>query len=412
VITKAGSIGEANMLEHNQPGGPQPKRRFTTLAASDHFERYFIRNLDGSRHLAYARGVARRLNSYLDRYRTALKRVARSSIPPWRVQRFGGRDHFIISPEAQDLWRSIRNADDYLLAKCSGLRMNPWLQLGLHVLDRWGSELRYYNIQGMLSLREEGAQKCFGRIVRFVRRVAKLKGFQKELTRAKLRAEATYDSCAEYVLKVFEADARLLVLRLELYFDKDAKEISDSETAERAIDKFVRWVRETKDPDGLCGYILVREDAVDRRVHCSVMILLDGNDHRNAYALTEVYGEYWVNECVGSPVLGSTKNCWERRREYENSCLGLMHYSDESMLMGMRDALKYMAKLEKEPNVYVKEGVGHNLRKGQPPLPAVSGKKRGAPRRQSDDLAAARRILLRKNWLSGAEAEAAAVART
>ena len=89
--------------------------------------------------------------------------------------------------------------------------------------------------------------------------------------------------------------------------------------------------------------------------------------------------------------MASFKNCWTRRREYRFNCLGLLHYSDSRMLMGLREAVEYICK--DDGHTFLTGAYGKALRKGQPPRVRAETRP-GAPRKA--DLSVARTVLLTK----------------
>lgn len=370
------------------------RERFTDFASTDLFARHLLKWDDGSERVVYEVGEIRRLTSYLYYLEENLKGVARGNEPAFESFTRGGRTRYPMSAASRQLWCSFMCITDAPKEICSNRRLNPWLRLGLHLIEKWGPRLRCYIVNGVLDLSTEYPRRILSHIVYVIRRVSKAALFQKQLARDCRRARDNYVSCCEYLLDVLAEDARPLVLRFDLYFEGDAKAISDSGAARKAIDKFIRNMREGRIVSHVIAYIAVREDGLDRRIHYHVMCWLDGNGHRNAHVLGELFGKDWVYNCVGSKALGAYKNCWERRLEYENCCLGLMHYTDEAMLKGLRDALAYMCKLTEQPHVYVEKGLGKNLRKGQSPRRRPGRKKPGAPRKQGNDISLARGILL------------------
>ncbi len=366
--------------------------RRLTLAENDTLTRILLRNADGTTKMRYELGLNRRMHTFFNFMEEAIQNVAKGEEVPWTEHIVRGKVVYRLTPVGQAFWRSVVHADPDLVDMCEGRRLNPWLRLAVHLARKWGSRLRGYDDPGALQLPE--LRTLMARLFRLVRKVVTGKKFQDELKALTRVARDMYVSCAGLALDVMKVHSRVLSMRIDLYFEGDAKLISESEAARKAIDKFVDSLGKGRIIDDVLAYIVVREDGLDRCIHFHVWIVTDGHKHRDGYHLTQKLGEYWMDKCIGSPVLGDTKNCWERRAEYENNGLGLVAPNDEAMLRGVRDLLAYMCKRGKMPHLYVKKGMGRNLRKSQPPRLGPGKAKRGAPRKAGNDVSLARSILL------------------
>lgn len=376
---------------------PQPKR-FTNFADLDLFiHRRHVDDL-GIEHTVLEVGAVRRMKTLFNRLEQELRRVAASDATPWQQHSRRIR----MTSEGQFLWVVLRDvaseAPDDL---CAGRRLNPWLELGLTVARKWAPTLRAYAIMNpnVLDMQEEVPRNLMTRIFRVIRRICRSKRFRNLVNNSTRNSKERYLSCAKLMLDLLREDARLLILRVDLYFEGDARILSDSEEAEKAYEKFLRTLREGGLVPSLLGYIAKREDGLERRIHYHVLVAIDGDRHQQAYPWTEHMGNFWVNECVGSRALADYFNCWKRRNEYRYNCIGVLHYSDSRMLMGLRDALEYMCK--EGPHVLMKEGKGHNLRKSQSRKRINGERRRGAPRRHDPDLTAARQVLLTPDPMPG-----------
>ena len=371
------------------------KGRKMTLADSDTLTRHLIRYPNGTSDMVKEVGRVRRMHVFMKHMQEAVESVAKGGDDPFSNHIVGGQVVRRLTPQGRAFWRSVVHADSELLELCEGRRLNPWLRLGVHVARKWGPRLRGYTTHADTdALLLPGLPELLARQFRLIRYVVSRKAFQDEVKGLTRVARDMYASCAELMLKVLAVHSRLLSMRIDLYFEADAKLISESKAARLAIDKFVRELGRDNIIDDVLAYIVVREDGLDRCIHYHVWVAVDGHKHRDGFHLTEKLGKYWIDRCIGSPVLGSTKNCWERRAEYEHNSLGLLGPGDEEMLRGLRKAIAYMCKLGKMPHLYVKKNMGRNLRKSQPPRGQRGNPKRGAPRKAGNDVSVARRVLL------------------
>ncbi len=378
---------------------PTPKqKRFTNFADLDLFiHRRYFDELGIERTLIEV-GAVRRMKTLFYRLEQRMRRVAACDAAPWHEHKRGS----CMTPEGQFMWVVLRDvaaeAPDDL---CAGRRLNPWLEVGLSVARKWASTLRAYAITNpnVLDMQEEVPRSLMTRIFRVIRRICRSKKFRNRVNNSTRNAKERYLSCANLMIDLLKEDARLLILRIDLYFEGDAKILSESQEAEQAYEKFLRTLREDRLVPDLLGYIAKREDGLERRIHYHVLVAMRADLHQQAYSWIEHMGKFWVKECVGAEALASHFNCWKRRDEYEYNCIGVLHYTDNRMLMGLREALEYMCK--EGPHILVQEGKGHNLRKSQSPKRIDDMRRRGAPRKRDPDLSAARQVLLTPDPLPG-----------
>ena len=375
---------------------PMKVNRFQNLASTELLIRRCLEDIDGSDGAIYERGAIRRMVGHLSWMERSLEHIAKTKNNPWESRHHAGRLCYWMSGETKDLWHVFRNIQESPKEITDGRRLNPYLKLGLHLAYKWEPRLRRFtNSNGLLSVSEEYPRRMLSHIVRVIRRVCRSKRFKELVNNQARGAKDNYTSCAEYILDILRICARPMFLRVDFYFEGDAKEISESEEADKAFDKFVRNMSASGIIDDVLGYIVKREDGLDRRIHYHVLCIADGDLHQQTHNLTEKLGRFWVNDCVGSSMLGSYKNCYERKNEYKFNCLGLLHYTDDRMLMGLREALEYICK--DHAHILARKGNERNLRKGQSPKLEINKKRRGAPRKYGNDLSLAELILFTKS---------------
>lgn len=273
-----------------------------------------------------------------------------------------------------------------------GRRMNEQLSLLVPFFRKWGRRLAFFEVASdNIDVSSELARRVVNRLAYSIRRLMRHPRISAAVKDQKRRAHERYLSCAKDILGLLKQFPKLLVLRVDLYFEGEGRQESVSPEARRAFDKFLNAFRAGVIIPGGIDDMSGIEDGLSRRVHFHFCAVLDGNRHQNGYALSEALGKYWVEECVGSPTLASYTNCWLRQGEYRFNGLGLVTYYDSKKLMGLREAIEYVTK-------YVPYGLpplvyGRKLRKGLvPKVDRVHG--RGAPRKYGYDLEVAKRVLL------------------
>jgi hypothetical protein len=372
------------------PGRTGGVKRFTLLANTHHLKYHLLRDELGTECPVYEVGAVKRMIWFLDAFEARIRSVAKGKEEPWIKT---DRGFFAMSSSAKLLWYSIRDvAESAPKSLVEGRRLNPWLELGLSLAYEWQPQLCFRtNQHGLLDGADESARKAIAEMFRIIRAECNTKAFRDKVNGHNRSAKESYFRCARYMLSLLREHARPLILRVDLYYEGDAKDISESEAARKAEDKFMRALRENRIVPDVLRYIVKREDGLERRIHYHLLLAMDGDKHRDAYHYAEVIGKFWVNGCVGSPALASYFNVWLRRQELEYCCLGHLHHADADKLEGLRRALWYLC--EPGAHVLVPEGLGRNLRRG---LAAGSDRidARGRPRKHGASMEVAERILL------------------
>lgn len=367
------------------------RERFSNLAEYHQFIHHRSRNADGSAHLVLEVGAVRRMIMLFDRLESELKSINNCDEAPWYQDRPGVH---CMPTRARFLWNSMRDSEaEANLEITEGRRLSPWLRIGLHICRKWTPRLRpYRTFSNSIDMSNAYPRRVLSHIYYCIRRIGRHKRFQAILKNEKRKASKNYRSGAKLIVDAFGQDARLLVLRIDLYFLGDAKVESETDAAQKAFMKFKRAFRDGRIVPGALYLLSKREDGLEKRIHYHVMALLDGDKHEDAYRLTEAMGSFWQRECVGSVLLSDYMNCWLRRADYKHNCIGVVHYSDVGMLKGIRDALKYICK--QEAHILVSKRLGRNFFKSNGPKREFGRARRGAPRRNPEAFLMAQSILL------------------
>jgi hypothetical protein len=372
---------------------PLVGQRFHSLVSSGVLSPYEWNDENGERQHGYELGENKQAVDYLDTLQGAIKRIAKSKAPPWREVSAGSRTRYIMSREARLLWHAIRGVDLAQKAWGRESEMGPYVSVGMRLARKWEPRLRFFtNTDSEVLIAEEYPRRMLAHIVFVIRRVCTSRKFLDRVAQLERQQRENFEACCEYFLSILRMHARPLVMRVDLYVEGAAKRAAEEGKIEQAVEKFIRNLRERRIIPGVLGYILKREDAYDRGIHLHLMVIVDGDKHFQSYNLTEILKTYWIYECVGSPNLASGFNCYLRKDEYRYNAIGLVHYTDEGMLLGVRDAIDYLTKTD--CHFLLPKTFGKNMRKGQPPRRHEDGKRRGAPRKFPNDVSLAERILL------------------
>lgn len=369
------------------------KERFHNLVSSGILMPRYLYDDMGASTTVYEVGHNKRAKDHLHSLKEAVRAVVETTTAPVKRQVMGGVVRYALSPAARRLWHAMRGIG--LAPKAFGREreMHPYLSIGFRLARKWEPRLRHFrSTGGDLLVNEEYPRRIMIHMVKVIRRCADLPKVSNRIKRLTRQHPENLKECCEYVLAILRTYARLLVLRVDLYVDAEAKEAAMEGKIEQAIKKFSRNLGESRIVLDVIGYIIKLENGYDRGIHLHVMIILDGDKHFQSYKLGEQIRMYWIHKCVGSSQFASGFNCYLRKDEYSFNCIGHVHYTDEAMLRGLLEALKYMTKTDVE--FLLPKTLGKSLRKGQAPSLPPDGRKRGAPRKHGPDMSLAEDILL------------------
>jgi len=277
------------------------------------------------------------------------------------------------------------NEHDVAHSDSAGVRFNPYITVVLRACQRAMPALRPCGIFDP-DVSNERTRNKLDWLIRFVRRVCRSERFKRlEDNRIRLQRK-DLRSCCRYMASGFAQHSSQLVLRVDLYIRPDHKAWGDTRLAEQCIRRYLRALAESRIVPNVTRWICKRERGFDRGIHYHVLVAMNGHKHQSACAFSKMLGEAWIKRC--GPLRATYFNCYVRRHDYEFNALGSVHISDQRMLMGIREAIRYMVK----GDGYVMTGYKRNLWRGIMPK-ADQQPKRGAPRKVGHDMSFVNQIL-------------------
>ena len=278
-------------------------------------------------------------------------------------------------------WPTVPRAKHEDLAQTESMstRFNPYITVMLRACQRAMPAIRHAN--GMvIDLSSEKVRRRIEWIARFVRRCCRSSRFRRiETNRIKLEKK-NLASCCRYLAEGFQGHTRQLVLRVDLYIRPTHHTMADVRLAEKCLQRYLRDLDEGRIVPDVLRKICKRECGFDRGMHYHLLVALDGHKHQNTRHLSKMLGEAWLKKC--GPLRASYFSCYVRRHHYKYNALGSVHLSDWRMLMGIKEAIKYLVK----GDGYVMTGHKRNLMRGNMKQQSGSQSKRGAPRKVGHDM--------------------------
>ena len=191
-----------------------------------------------------------------------------------------------------------------------------------------------------------------------------------------------YREYCQYTDVLFDDCARLLVLRIDLFYDKQYANTKTLPDIQKDLSHFIDNKRHNKIFNSLKGHIAKIEYGIDKGIHCHLLLFLDGFQRKNSSAVHFVkqLGEYWKTTITQG--VGRYWNINRNARQYEKSGrlgIGVINYHDTDLRTNLKEyVIRYLCK----PDQFIRPQFGDSiklLRRGNPPK--KTGNKLGRPRK-------------------------------
>jgi len=151
-------------------------------------------------------------------------------------------------------------------------------------------------------------------------------------------------STENYINGLFENYSKINVLRFDVgYTNEHCKEIT-GEDLNNDINHMFNNMRSNKNLfDSKVGFIVKREEGVEKGVHAHVILFYNGQEIQKGAHLVDKIGEYWNNDITKGR--GSYHNC--NRNKYEKDGTGMIDHKDtEKRKILLENVTNYLCKDE------------------------------------------------------------------
>lgn len=204
-----------------------------------------------------------------------------------------------------------------------------------------------------------------------IRQEASSKGFLSKLNNYQRSSNKNYKELTEYVDTLFECHSRLLVLRVDLSYQKQYSKTTQAE-AKRDLKHLFENARSNKLFGEMVGFIWKLEHGSEKGFHYHVMFFFDGSKVREDITLAKRIGQYWTD--VVTRGRGLYFNCNAGKLAYKSCGIGMVDHTDAALRKGLRNAVIYLTKTD----LFMKlQTEGRGMGKGLCPSPKGP---RGRPR--------------------------------
>lgn len=180
-----------------------------------------------------------------------------------------------------------------------------------------------------------------------------------------------------YVDHLFEHHSRLLVIRVDLSYQKAIvkKNVVSSDMTRLHRKRLFKRVQSHSIFEHCLGYIWKLEYGHYKGFHYHTCFLFDASKVRADVTLARCIGEYWKKEITDGK--GLYFNCNAIAHNYAQSGIGDIHYTDHTKRSALQKAITYLAKVDTAVRLTLPKG-GRTF--GRSEYVVRQGKKRGRPR--------------------------------
>ncbi|MBC3884109.1 YagK/YfjJ domain-containing protein [Undibacterium griseum] len=191
-------------------------------------------------------------------------------------------------------------------------------------------------------------QQCNELLVR-LRQYCQTEHFREAVRIAQREADKRYRDYARYIDALFDRNDRIIVLRLDLSYQKIYTRQITLSKAMSDMERFLNNRRNNQLFKSNIGYILKTEYGIERGIHFHVLLFFNGSLRRGTSHVhhAQQIGEYWCNEVTMGQ--GSYWNCNQNIEEFKirGICgIGVIHWSETDLRRHLQDyVLAYLCKL-------------------------------------------------------------------
>lgn len=232
---------------------------------------------------------------------------------------------FVRNAESEGLLQSIDRLQEIKRTKCNG----PW-------------QGNYRNHKDL--------QKKLLEFVISVKQALSNPAFIDEYHRARHTAETNFTSLCEYIDTLFSQYARLLVVRVDLYYHQGNTIRCDADKLAKYTEVSADRKRLYENMDSnklfkhLVGAAVKLEYGIEKGFHMHLMLLYDGSYVREDETLALMVCNYWSdNHTQGR---GYAHSCNAKKQRYETPGIGIIDYYDKALREGLYNAASYLTKVD------------------------------------------------------------------
>lgn len=213
-------------------------------------------------------------------------------------------------------------------------------------LGLWGYPLGKPNQITLPSGKTDG--ELFNDLITLIREESKTTEFKHKLHRRIKNAANNYLSAKVYIDTLFQKYSKLLVIRIDPGYMREATKSISIKVVQKHIRKFFNNWRNNKLFENCVGYIWKLEMGDTKGFHSHMVLFFDGQVHKKDEFIAQKSSEYWNN--VITKGKGHCFNSNQMKKEYERMNLdigiGMIEHHDNEKREFLLKNIKYITKTD------------------------------------------------------------------
>ena len=212
----------------------------------------------------------------------------------------------------------------------------PYIALMVKQIEAFGLTYNLLRSVHRESEENEGLVQKLNSCVDSIRLEARSKAFQGKLKNYQRSSNKNYKELTSYVDALFDHYSRLLVVRVDLSYQKRHAKTTQAE-AQQDREHLFRNTRSNKLFENMVGYIWKLEHGSEKGFHYHTIFFFDGSKVQQDIIKALQIGRYWTD--IVTKGRGLYYNCNLDKSAYKRCGIGMVDHRDSSM----RDTLTSLA---------------------------------------------------------------------
>lgn len=251
-------------------------------------------------------------------------------------------------------------------------QLHPTIQL-------FSTTFKTHNLPEMLALWNTSPHEVdvINTCLKLFRTEVKSASHKRRLRYFKRAASKNLSGALAYVDHLFEHHSRLLVIRVDLSYQKAIvkNNVVCADMTRLHRKRLFKRVQSHSLFEHCLGYIWKLEYGQYKGFHYHTCFFFDASKVRADVILARQIGEFWINEITEGK--GLYFNCNAIANSYDQSGIGDIHYTDHTKRSALKKAITYLAKVDTAVRLTLPKGARTF---GRSEYVVRQGKKRGRPR--------------------------------
>lgn len=238
---------------------------------------------------------------------------------------------------------------------------HPYIALAKRAYDQFAID-DYRNSHGLNQTSSRQVSQL-NAAIDWIRQEANSPRFKAQRIKHDHRCSKNYRSLKGYLDRLQERYAKLLIIRLDLYFTKASRQEQaiPQRTIEQYRSHFLRKIAQNYQ-EAFVGYVWKLEYGLERNHHFHLLLIFNGNMVRKDQQISHHLGQLWSTQITEGA--GSYYACNAQKESYRYCGIGMLEHRDQEKRANLDRACLYLTKTDYFAEYHHPEG-GRTFGKGE-----------------------------------------------